>query len=322
MKVIRISEPGGPEKLRLENLTLPAPGVGEVLIHHSAIGVNFIDIYHRRGLYPLPLPSGLGVEAVGRIAGLGAGVEGFKVGESVAYVMEPIGAYAEQALVSAQHVFHVPEDLDHKILAASLLKGLTAAYLLYKTIAVGPKMKLLIHAAAGGVGQMMCQWASQLGATVIGSVGNLEKARIARQCGCAEVILYRQENLVDRVLQCTGGFGVDVVYDSVGADTFLDSLKSCRSRGLVVSFGNASGPVPPLSPLLLTQHGSLFLTRPTLAHYIKNLAEKAELLELLFCKLRAGELKIEHQCFSLAESAQAHRALESGETTGSIVLIP
>ena len=322
MNVIRISEHGGPEKLRLENITLPAPSVGEVLIHHCAIGVNFIDIYHRRGLYPLPLPTGLGVEAVGRIVGLGAGVEGFQLGETVAYVMEPIGAYAEQALVSAQHVFHVPEDLDPKILAASLLKGLTAAYLLHKTVAVGPKMKILIHAAAGGVGQLMCQWASQLGATVIGSVGNLEKAHIARRCGCAEVILYRQENLVDRVLQLTGGIGVDVVYDSVGADTFQDSLKACRSRGLVVSFGNASGPVPTFSPLLLTQHGSLFLTRPTLAHYIKNPDEKAELLEILFCKLRTCALNIEHQCFPLAESAQAHRALESGETTGSLILIP
>jgi NADPH:quinone reductase len=322
MKAIRITQHGGPENLKWEDVVLPALRPDEVLIQHLAIGVNFIDIYHRKGLYPIALPSGLGVEAVGLVQQCGKDVQGFTPGDRVAYVMAPLGAYAEQSIVPQTQLFQVPADLSPELIAANLLKGLTTAYLLHKTVAVGPGMTVLVHAAAGGVGQILCQWASELGAKVIGSVGSAQKAEIAKQRGCSEVILYRQEDCATRVRELTNDVGVDVVYDSVGADTFEASLNSCRTRGLLVSFGNASGPVPPFSPLLLTQHGSLFVTRPTLAHYLQDPQEKAELFALLFEKLKQKSFASEIKCYPLAQAEEAHRDLESGQTTGSLVLIP
>ena len=320
---IRIHQTGGPEVLCWEAVDLPALAPGEATVRHHAVGLNYIDTYHRTGLYPLPLPSGIGLEGAGVVEAVGEGVTEVKVGDRVAYAGGPIGAYAEVRNIPAHRLLKLPDAITFNAAAAMMLQGLTAAYLLRRTYRVQPGDAVLIHAAAGGVGLIACQWAKALGATVIGTVSTEIKAELARQHGCDHVILYTREDVAKRVREITGGEGVAVVYDGVGKDTFMASIDSLRVRGTMVSFGNASGPVPPFEPLLLSQKGSLFFTRPILAHHT---AKRDELLDLggeLFEKVLAGQVKIEvNQRYALAEAAQAHRDLEARKTTGSTVLVP
>ena len=320
---IRFHRTGGPEVLCLEEVEIGAPAPGEARVRHHAIGLNFIDTYHRSGLYPLPLPSGIGLEGAGVVEAVGEGVCDLAVGDRVAYAGGPVGAYCEVRCLPAERLLRLPEALSFETGAAMMLQGLTAAYLLRRTYRVQPGDAVLIHAAAGGVGLIACQWAKALGATVIGTVSTEIKAELARQHGCDHVILYTREDVAKRVREITGGEGVAVVYDGVGKDTFMASIDSLRVRGTMVSFGNASGPVPPFEPLLLSQKGSLFFTRPILAHHT---AKRDELLDLggeLFEKVLAGQVKIEvNQRYALAEAAQAHRDLEARKTTGSTVLVP
>ena len=320
---IRFHRTGGPEVLCLEEVEIGAPAPGKARVRHHAIGLNFIDTYHRSGLYPLPLPSGIGLEGAGVVEAVGEGVRDLAVGDRVAYAGGPVGAYSEVRCLPAERLLRLPEALSFETGAAMMLQGLTAAYLLRRTYRVQPGDAVLIHAAAGGVGLIACQWAKALGATVIGTVSTEIKAELARQHGCDHVILYTREDVAKRVREITGGEGVAVVYDGVGKDTFMASIDSLRVRGTMVSFGNASGPVPPFEPLLLSQKGSLFFTRPILAHHT---AKRDELLDLggeLFEKVLAGQVKIEvNQRYALAEAAQAHRDLEARKTTGSTVLVP
>ena len=320
---IRFHRTGGPEVLCLEEVEIGAPAPGEARVRHHAIGLNFIDTYHRSGLYPLPLPSGIGLEGAGVVEAVGEGVRDLAVGDRVAYAGGPVGAYSEVRCLPAERLLRLPEALSFETGAAMMLQGLTAAYLLRRTYRVQPGDAVLIHAAAGGVGLIACQWAKALGATVIGTVSTEIKAELARQHGCDHVILYTREDVAKRVREITGGEGVAVVYDGVGKDTFMASIDSLRVRGTMVSFGNASGPVPPFEPLLLSLKGSLFFTRPILAHHT---AKRDELLDLggeLFEKVLAGQVKIEvNQRYALAEAAQAHRDLEARKTTGSTVLVP
>ncbi|MDD2884233.1 MAG: quinone oxidoreductase [Dechloromonas sp.] len=320
---IRFHETGGPEVLRWESVTVPPPAAGEVTVRQRAVGLNFIDTYHRTGLYPLPLPSGLGMEAAGVVEAVGEGVSEFRVGDHVAYAGGPVGAYAEVRNVPAHRLLPMPATVDFKTAAAMMLQGLTAAYLLRKTYRVQPGDAVLIHAAAGGVGLIAAQWAKALGATVIGTVGSEAKAVLAAAHGCDHVINYSRENFAERVRDLTGGEGVAVVYDGVGKDTFAGSLDSLRPLGMMVSYGNASGPVPPVDLIQLSQKGGLFLTRPTLMHYTTRredlLARGAELFEVV----SSGQVRIEvHQTYALHEAAQAHRDLEARKTTGSTVLLP
>ena len=320
---IRFHRTGGLEVLCLEEVEIGAPAPGEARVRHHAIGLNFIDTYHRSGLYPLPLPSGIGLEGAGVVEAVGEGVRDLAVGDRVAYAGGPVGAYSEVRCLPAERLLRLPEALSFETGAAMMLQGLTAAYLLRRTYRVQPGDAVLIHAAAGGVGLIACQWAKALGATVIGTVSTEIKADLARRHGCDHVILYTREDVAKRVREITGGEGVAVVYDGVGKDTFMASIDSLRVRGTMVSFGNASGPVPPFEPLLLSQKGSLFFTRPILAHHT---AKRDELLDLggeLFEKVLAGQVKIEvNQRYALAEAAQAHRDLEARKTTGSTVLVP
>lgn len=323
-KAIRIHEHGGPEVMRWENVTVGDPGPGEARVRHTAVGLNFIDIYHRTGLYPLPsLPSGLGLEAAGLVEAIGDGVFDLQAGDRVAYASPPAGAYSEARLMPANRVVKLPDAIDDRTAAAMMLQGMTARYLLRRSYRVQPGDAVLIHAAAGGVGQIACQWANHLGATVIGTVGNDAKAEIARAHGCHHVIVYSRENFVDRVREITGGEGVAVVYDGVGKDTFMGSLDSLRPLGMMVSFGNASGPVPAFEPALLSAKGSLFLTRPTLMHYTAKredlVATANELFEMV--ESRAVTIAV-HQTYPLCEAAQAHRDLEARRTTGSTLLLP
>lgn len=320
---IRFERTGGPEVLRLEAVEVGDPAEGEVRIRQTAVGLNYIDVYHRSGLYPLPLPSGLGLEAAGVVEAVGTGVSELAVGDRVAYASPPPGAYAQERLLPAERVVRLPGSVDERTAAAAMLKGLTAQYLLRRTFHVQPGDTILFHAAAGGVGLIACQWARHLGATVIGTVGSEAKAELARAHGCDHVIVYSREDFVARVREITDGAGVPVVYDSVGADTWEGSL-DCLSRfGTMVSFGNASGPVPPFAPTVLAAKGSLFLTRPTIFDYI---AERDDLVagsDELFEVLATGAVEIEvNQTYPLAEAAQAHRDLESRANTGSTVLLP
>ncbi|WP_028006674.1 quinone oxidoreductase family protein [Solimonas flava] len=321
---IRIHAHGGPEVLQWDALELAAPGPGEVLIRHEAIGLNYIDTYHRSGLYPVALPSVLGTEGAGRIVAVGAGVQGFAVGDRVAYGGSgPLGAYAEQRLLPAACLVHLPDDIDMPTAAAMMLQGMTAEYLLRRLYPVQRGQTVLLHAAAGGVGLIATQWLKHLGATVIGTVGSEEKARLARAHGCDHLIHYRREDVAARVRELTGGHGVPVVYDGVGRDTFAASLDSLAPRGMLVSFGNASGAVEPVSPGLLASKGSLFLTRPRLADYIATPAELAACANALFDVVRRGAVRIEiGQTYALRDAAQAHRDLEARRTSGSTVLLP
>ncbi len=320
---IRIHQTGGPEVLCWEAVNLPAPAPGEATVRHHAVGLNYIDTYHRTGLYPLPLPSGIGLEGAGVVEAIGEGVTEVKVGDRVAYAGGPIGAYAEVRNIPAHRLLILPDSIDFETGAAMMLQGLTAAYLLRKTYRVQPGDAVLIHAAAGGVGLIACQWAKALGATVIGTVGSPAKAELARAHGCDHVIDYTTENFTQRVRDITNGEGVPVVYDGVGKDTFMGSLDCLRPMGMMVSYGNASGPVPPVDLILLSQKGSLFITRPTLMTYTARRADLLELGRELFDRVASGQLRIEvNQRYALRDAAQAHRDLEARKTTGSTILLP
>lgn len=322
MKAIRLLEHGGPEVLRLEDVSEPRPGQGEILVRHRAIGVNFIDVYHRTAVYPTALPTGLGLEAAGVVEAVGEGVSGFVVGDRVGYCSGPIGAYSEAHVVPAARAVRLPEGVSYDIAASALLKGMTARFLVKKTFPLGPGHTALVHAAAGGVGQILTQWASALGARVIAVVGSEAKAKIAADRGAAHVLV-GHEDLAAKVRALTGGEGVDVVYDSVGKDTFAASLDCLRMRGLMVSFGNASGPPPDISPLLLSQKGSLFLTRPTLFHYTRTPEELQETADDLFEAIASGLVAVEEPTrYPLTEAARAHADLAARRTTGSLILVP
>ena len=323
-KAIRIHEYGGPEVLRWEEVEVGDPGPGQLRVRHAAVGLNYIDVYHRTGLYPLPsLPWTLGMEGAGRVEAVGEGVTEFKIGDRVAYASPPVGAYAEVRLIPADRVVALPDAIDDQTAAAMMLQGMTAHYLLRRTDRVQPGDTILLHAAAGGVGLIASQWARHLGATVIGTVGSDEKAELARAHGCHHVIVYSRENFVERVREITGGQGVAAVYDSVGQATFMGSLDCLRRLGMMVSFGNASGPVPPFEPGILAAKGSLFLTRPTLMTYTAKRADLLASATELFEAVVDGAVKIEvRQTYPLAETAQAHRDLEARQTTGSTVLLP
>ena len=320
---IRIHQTGGPEVLSWEEVDVPAPAAGEATVRHHAVGLNFIDTYHRTGLYPLPLPAGIGLEGAGVVEAVGAGVSEVKVGDRVAYAGGPVGAYAEVRNIPAHRLLRLPDAIAFDTAAAMMLQGLTAAYLLRRTYRVQAGDTVLIHAAAGGVGLIACQWAKALGATVIGTVGSPAKAELARAHGCDHVINYSTENFTQRVREITGGEGVPVVYDGVGKDTFMGSLDSLRPLGMMVSYGNASGPVPPFDLLLLSQKGSLFVTRPTIVNYTAKRADLEALGAELFDVVASGKVRIEvNQTYPLKEAAQAHRDLEARKTTGSTILLP
>jgi NADPH2:quinone reductase len=320
---IRFHRTGGPEVLQWEEVGVGEPGPGEVRVRHAAVGLNFIDTYHRSGLYPVPLPSGIGLEGAGTVEALGPGVTHLQVGDRVAYAGGPLGAYSEARLIPADRLIRLPDSLSFETGAAMMLQGLTAAYLLRRTYRVQKGDTVLIHAAAGGVGLIACQWAKALGATVIGTVSTEAKAELARAHGCDHPILYTREDFARRVRDITGGEGVPVVYDGIGKDTFAGSLDSLRPLGTMVSFGNASGPVGLIDPLLLSQKGSLFFTRPTLMHYTARRADLEALATELLGVVTSGQVKIEvNQRFPLQQAAAAHIALEGRQTTGSTVLLP
>ncbi len=320
---IRIHEPGGPEVLRWEAVETGEPGPGEVVVRHGAVGLNYIDVYHRTGLYPLSMPSGLGLEAAGTVTATAADVTEVAVGDRVAYATPPLGAYAEERRIAADRVVRLPDDIDDRTAAAMMLKGLTAQYLLRRTYRVQAGETILFHAAAGGVGLLACQWARHLGATVIGTVGSEEKAELARAHGCDHVIVNGREDIVARVMDITDGAGVPVVYDSVGRDTWDASLDCLRRFGTMVSFGNASGPVEPIAPVELATKGSLYLTRPTIFDYIAERSDLVAAAEDLFEVVRSGAVRVEvRQTYELADAATAHRDLEARRNTGSSVLLP
>ena len=320
---IRIHQTGGPEVLRWEEVAVPAPGPGEATVRHQAVGLNFLDIYHRTGLYPLPLPSGLGIEAAGVVEAVGAGVGDVAVGDRVAYAGGPVGAYSELRNIPADRLVRLPDAIDMTTAAAMMLQGMTAQYLLRRTYRVQPGDTILIHAAAGGVGLLVCQWAKALGATVIGTVGSDEKAELARAHGCDHAIVYTRENFTERVRQITGGAGVPVVYDSIGKDTFFGSLDCLQSLGMMVTFGNSSGPVAPVDSLELSRRGSLFLTRPSLMHYTAKRADLLASAAELFEVVASGKVRIEvRQRYPLPEAAQAQHDLAQRRTSGSTVLMP
>ena len=319
---IRIHENGGPEALRWEAVDVPDPGPGEAVIRQTASGLNFIDVYFRIGLYPAPsFPLTIGNEGVGVVEAVGDGVTEVAVGDRVTYCMS-LGSYAQRRIIGSRFLVKIPDGITDEQAAAVMLKGCTVQYLVRRTHAVQPGETVLFHAAAGGCGLIACQWLKHLGATVIGTVGTREKAELAKAHGCDHPIVYTEESFVDRVKELTGGKGVPVVYDSVGKDTFDDSLRCLQPRGLMVSFGNASGAVEPFRPVLLAQKGSLFLTRPTLANYTSTRQELEETTAELFDVVGSGAVRIEvNQTYALEDAAQAHRDLEARRTTGSTVLL-
>jgi len=322
-KAIRIHQTGGPEALRLEDVTLGAPGAGEARVRQTAIGVNYVDVYHRTGLYPLPLPVGIGVEAAGVVEAVGASVTHLRAGDRVAYVSSTPGSYAGERVLAADRLVKLPDDVSDRTAAGMMLKGLTVQALVRRVYAVKPGDAVLVHAAAGGVGTIMVQWLKALGATVIATVGTDEKAKLARAHGADHVIVYTREKFPERVRELTGGAGVPVVYDSVGKATWEGSLDSLRPFGLMVSFGNASGSVPPFDVGVLGRKGSLYLTRPTVFGYVAKREDLERGAAELFEIVRSGKVKIEvSRTFPLAEAAEAHRALEARATTGSLVLLP
>jgi len=322
-QAIRFHKAGGPEELSFDTVDVPAPGAGEVRVRHTAIGVNYIDTYHRSGLYPLPLPSGVGTEAAGVAEAVGAGVTDFKRGDRVAYCTTAVGAYSTERNVPADKLVKIPYGVDDRAAASLMLKGLTVQYLFRQTHRLQAGETILFHAAAGGVGLIACQWARALGVTMIGTAGSDEKAALAREHGCAHTIVYTRENFVERVKAITGGKGVPVVYDGVGKDTFPGSLDCLSPRGLFVSFGSASGAIAAFNIGLLAQKGSLYATRPTLFNYASTPDKLRAMAEEMFALVREGKLKAEiGQTFALRDAAEAHRALESRKTTGATVLLP
>jgi len=319
---IRIHANGGPEVLKWEAVEVGEPGPGQTRIRQTAVGLNYIDVYHRSGLYKLPsLPAVIGMEGAGRVEAVGPDVADIKVGDRVAYAMAT-GAYAEERLIAADCLVRLPDGVSDITAAAIMLQGMTVRYLLRETYRVTPETVMLFHAAAGGVGLIACQWARALGATMIGTVGSDEKAALARDAGCQHIINYRTEDYVARVREITDGAGCDVVYDGVGKDTFPSSLDCLKPKGLWVSFGNASGPVPPLDTLMLTAKGSLFATRPSLATYIARREDLLANAADLFAMVSSGAIRVEPKLYPLHDAAEAHRDLEARRTTGSIVLVP
>ena len=319
---IQIHQTGGPDVLTWEEIDVPVPGAGEALIRQTASGLNYIDVYHRSGLYPVPsMPAVIGSEGAGVVEAIGDGVSEVDVGDRVAYCMS-IGSYAQRRLVPSRLLVRLPEGITNAQAAAMMLKGCTVQYLLRRAYRLQAGQTILFHAAAGGCGLIACQWAKHLGATVIGTVGTPEKAELAKAHGCDHAVVYTRENFVERVKTLTNGEGVPVVFDSVGKDTFMDSLDCLQPRGMMVSFGNASGAVEPFSPGVLAAKGSLYLTRPTLANYMRTRAEIEETTTELFDVVSAGVVRVEvNQSYALEDAAQAHRDLERRQTTGSTVLL-
>lgn len=322
---IRFDAHGDASVLKVTDVDLPDPAAGEIQIEHEAIGLNYIDIYYRKGIYaaPLPLPSGLGMEGVGVITAPGAGVERFTVGDRVAYVGGPPNAYSRARNLPAGRALKVPGGLDSRTVAALIFKALTVEYLIHRCRKVEPRDTVLWHAAAGGVGSIACQWLSSKGVTVIGTAGSPEKVETAKANGCSHVINYRKDDFETRVAEITGGRGVDVVYDAVGADTFAKSLNCLRPRGTLVSFGEASGPVDPLAVGTLGAKGSLYLTRPSIAHYTADRAEYEKAAKTLFKAMREGIVRVpEITTYPLADAGQAQADMEARRTTGSVILLP
>ncbi|MEE4235751.1 MAG: quinone oxidoreductase [Anderseniella sp.] len=323
MKAIRFHQPGGPEVMKYEDIELSAPGKGEVRIRHTAVGLNYIDTYHRSGAYALPLPSGIGLEAAGVVEAVGEGVTSLREGDRVAYGAGPIGAYSQARNMPANRLSKLPDTIDDKTAAAMMLKGMTVRYLLRETFKVEKGQTILFHAVAGGVGLIAVQWAKHLGVRVIGTAGSPEKAELAKSLGCDEVIDYGKEDVAKRVRELTDGKGVPVVYDGVGQATLMASLDSLSPRGLLVSFGAASGPVKDFDTGILAAKGSLYLTRPTLMTYVASDAALQANTADLFDVVGSGKVKIEvNQTYALADAVQAHKDLEGRKTTGSTVLLP
>jgi len=321
---IRFSKTGGPEVLQWEEVSVPAPGQGEAQVRHKAVGLNYIDTYHRTGLYPMPLPSGIGLEGAGVVEAVGPGVSEFKVGDRVAYANGPIGAYSELKNHPADRLVKIPDGISFEQAASMMLQGLTVQYLL-RRLHVVPKSgdTVLWHAAAGGIGLIACQWARALGVNIIGTVSSEEKAKLAREHGAAHTVIYTKEDFQAKVMEITGGKKVPIVYDSVGKDTFMKSLDCLQPRGLMVSFGNASGPVGPTDLGILASKGSLYITRPTLISYTAKREELVAAAKDLFDMVLSGKVKVQpRQTYPLKEAAQAHRDLEARKTTGSTVLVP
>jgi len=322
-KMIQMRQTGGPEVMEYVDVDLPAPQANEVRVRHVACGLNFIDVYFRTGLYPQPLPAGLGMEAAGVVEQVGAEVKHVKVGDRVAYAGRPNGAYAEARVMPADNLVRLPEGISFETAAASMLQGLTVQYLLNRVFPLKGGETILFHAAAGGVGLTACQWARAMGVNMIGTVGSDEKAALAKAHGCAHVINYNTENFVERVREITAGKGVPVVYDSIGKDTFTQSLDCLSPLGMMVSFGNASGPVPAFNLNELSARGSLFITRPSLMSYTAKRTDLEVMAAQLFGMLESGKVKVDiHQRYPLSEVAQAHRDLEARKTTGSSILLP
>lgn len=320
-KAIRVHKAGGPEALQWEDVNVGSPGPGEARVRHHAIGVNYIDVYHRTALYPMTYPSGIGMEAAGVVEAVGNGVTNFKPGDRVAYATPPIGAYSEARNMSADRLVNLPEGISFEQGAAIMLKGMTAQYLIKRTYRVKAGDTVLWHAAAGGVGLIACQWLAALGVTVIGTVGSDDKLALAKAHGCHHAVNYNRENFLDRVREITNGTGVPVVYDSVGKVTFKESLDCLRPFGMMISFGNASGPVPPFE--LTALKGSLFITRPSVIPYTAKREDLVASSQDLFDIVLAGKVKVEvNQRYPLHEAAAAHRDLEARRTTGSTILLP
>ncbi|MGR3908015.1 quinone oxidoreductase [Burkholderia sp. SR8] len=322
-KAIRYDQPGGPDVMKWVDVEVGEPKAGEVRIRQHAVGLNYIDVYFRTGLYPQPLPGGLGMEAAGEVTAVGDGVTALKAGDRVAYVGQPPGAYAQERVMPAERVVKLPDGISYDDAASVMLQGLTAHYLLRRTYPVKAGDTILIHAAAGGVGLLVCQWAKALGATVIGTVGSDEKAALAKAHGCDHPVVYTRENFTQRVKEITNGAGVPVVYDSIGKDTYIGSLDCLAPLGYFVSFGNASGPLPAIDSKEFSSRGSLFFTRPTLFSYIAKRADLEAAAAELFDVILSGNVKTSiNQRYPLAEVGRAHADLESRKTTGSTVLVP
>ena len=321
-KAIRAHQAGGPEVLRWEDVEVPAPAKGQIRVRHTAVGLNYIDVYQRNGLYPLQYPVTLGMEGAGVVTAVGPGVRDLKAGDRVAYT-GAMGSYSQERVMPADKAVKLPDGIDDRTGAAIMLKGTTAEYLLRRTYKVKKGQTILVHAAAGGVGLILCQWAKHLGCTVIGTVGSDDKAKLARAHGCDHTIVYSRENFAQSVREITKGKGVPVVYDAVGKDTWDGSLDCLSPLGLMVSYGNASGAVPPFSLLTLMQKGSLYVTRPTSVTYFAKRSDMVKSATELFKVVESGAVKIEiNQTYPLSETAQAHRDLEGRKTTGSTVLLP
>ena len=320
---IRVNKQGGPEEMRWEEVALPEMQKDDVLIKHTAIGLNYIDTYHRSGLYPMPVPLTLGIEGAGIIIEAGENVKDLTVGDRVAYASPPTGSYAEAKVMPADRLVKIPDNISDEIAAAIMLKGMTVEYLVRRTYNVKAGQTVLFHAAAGGVGLIACQWLKAIGAKVIGTVGSEEKAALAKANGCEHTILYREENFVDKVKEITNGKGVPVVYDGIGKDTALKSLDCLSPLGMLVVFGNSSGNAPPIETGLLAAKGSLFLTRPTLMTYNAKREDLVESAQQLFNMVGSGKVNISINArYDLKDAAQAHKDLESRKTTGSTLLMP